>query len=592
MKIQHVFSTLSILVLFSASFCSANESPLLSQQAVEPYGLTRAWFNQVEIDPVRSKVLHAIVEGGTMFVVSDDAKIHAIDAENGKSLWVRSMGSREMLYQEPAANSRMVSVVNGLDLFVFDRRNGKLLLKTSLPGAASTSCEMSENYVYIPMIGARVVAYPLEDNATRMESENAPESAVVQDAREEDTTESSETPGNVDPVLANIVKEFAVAKDSVMAEPPPVPEEERVVLRGAIGIPMVCQSFGNLLVKPRLSSQILVYTPRNHVRMHRETVTWVTDRGYLFAAGVNSLSQEHFELRYMVDSSAQKYYLSSDRIAQREWTKNKEIVVRPTPNQCLPYVYESDKPNGSEIPSLVVTGSRGAYVFAVRDRTGEVEWQFAASGPIVEQIGVIGTDVYCPTENTGMYALSLIDGTEKWFAPDIRRFVAASKKRLYTVDKRERLVILDRETGNTLGAFDVRKYDQLLFNIETDRIYLVNESGLIQCLMERQTQTEEDLLANKPIPEIRHRLSCMQYADAMRGKKIPSLYWMESGEDEEVDDSTPESDVDDDDPFGAVRPARPSGDNENLDGEDMDTEEDDEEDSEMDDEDDDIDPFG
>lgn len=592
MKISRIFPTLSILVLFSASFCPAKESPLLSQQAVEPYGLTRAWFNQVGIDPIRSKVLHAIVEGGTMFVVSDDAKIHAIDAESGKSLWVRSMGNREMLYQEPAANSRMVSVINGLELFVFDRRNGKLLLQTPLPGAASTACEMSENYVYIPMLGARIVAFPLEDNTTRMESENVPENAAVQDAREEENAmaDGSSDQSNEDPVLANIVKEFTVAKNSVMAEPPSTPEEERIVLRSAIGIPMVCQSFGNLLVKPRLSSQILVYTPRKHVRMHRETIVWVTDRGYLFAAGINSLSQEHFDLRYMVDSSSQKYYLGSDRIAQREWTKDKEIVSRPTSNQCVPYVYTSDKPGASEIPSLVVTGSRGAYVFAVRDRTGEVEWQFAATGPIVEQIGVIGKDVYCPTEDTGMHALNLIDGTEKWFAPDIRRFISASKKRVYTVDKRERLVILDRETGNSLGAFDVRKYDQILFNVETDRIYLMMESGLIQCLMERQTQSTDDLLANKSIPEIRHRLSCKQYADALWGKKIAPLYWMESNDEDGEDDSASEVDKANDDPFGSVRPVRPSGDDESLDGEETDPEEDEKGDDPWTDDDDD-DPF-
>ncbi|MDR1964055.1 MAG: PQQ-like beta-propeller repeat protein, partial [Planctomycetaceae bacterium] len=167
MKKQHFFSVFFIIpavFMLFVSFLAAKETPpLLSPHLLEPYGLTRAWFNQVGINPNRNKILYAMVEGGTMFVISDDAKLHVIDAETGKSLWMRTLGNREMIFQEPAVNSRMVTVLNGLELFVFDRRNGKLLLQTPLPGAASAASEMSENYVYVPMMGGRIVVFPLED---------------------------------------------------------------------------------------------------------------------------------------------------------------------------------------------------------------------------------------------------------------------------------------------------------------------------------------------------------------------------------------------------------------------------------------------
>jgi hypothetical protein len=470
-----------------------------------------------------------------MFVMSDDAKLHVINAETGQSLWGRTLGNREMIFQEPAVNSRMVAVVNGLELFVFDRRNGKLLLQTPLPGASSAAPEMSENYVYIPMMGSRIIVFPLEDvSGPKMEDEGGPgsttpigETEMAPEPKESDETNSNKT-GNEDPVLENIVKRFAEVKRSILAEPEPPGKEPEIFLRKAIGIPMQNLSFGNVLVKPLLSTQIILYNQRHRVTAHRESITWITDRGFLFTAGINNFSQELFELQYMVDSSSQTYYLDFDRIARREWKQNKELVSRPTVNQCIPPLYTDNKPQGSQIPSLVVTGNKNGYVFAVKDRTGEVVWQFAANGAITERIAVIGADVYCPTATGGMHALDLMTGKEKWFTSGIRQFISASQKRLYSIDSRSRLVILDRLTGTPIDTFNVQKFDRFLFNIETDRIYVVNDTGLIQCLHERQPQTLENILDNKPLPPIRHRLSCKQYINVLNGQPAPNFYWLDS----------------------------------------------------------------
>jgi outer membrane protein assembly factor BamB len=539
-----ILFVLATIVLSDVSFSEAKETVLFSQQTLESYGLTRAWFNQIGIDSNRYNVLSASVEDETMFVISDDAKLHVINAETGQLLWMRTLGNREMIFQEPAVNSRMVAVVNGLELFVFDRRNGKLLLQTSLPGVSSTAPEMSENYVYIPMMGGRIIVFPLEDvSGPKMEDEGVPgsttpigEAATALDPNESDETDSNKA-GTEDPVFENIVKRFAEVKQSILAKPESPEKEPEIFLRKAIGIPMQNLSFGNVLVKPLLSTQIILYNQRQRVTSHRELITWITDRGFLFTAGINDFSQEIFELQYMVDSSSQTYYLGAERIARRDWKKNKELVTRPTPNQCIPPLYTNNTPNtpqGSKIPSLVVTGNKNGYVFAVKDRTGEVVWQFAANGAITERIAVIGTDVYCPTATGGMHALDLITREEKWFASGIHQFIAASQKRIYTIDNRSRLVILDRLTGTPIEAFDVQKFDRFLFNIETDRIYVVNNTGLIQCLHERQPQTLENILDNKSLPPIRHRLSCKQYVNILNGHPAPSLYWSDNENDSDV----------------------------------------------------------
>lgn len=547
------FGTLSISSLF------AQNVPLLSQQMVEPYGLTRAWFNQVEIDPTRSKVLYTIVEGGTMFVISSDAKLHAIDAETGQSLWIRTLGNRQLIFQEPSVNSRIVAVLSGMELLLINRKNGKLLQRIALPGAAATGCDISENYVYIPMMDNRIIAYPIVDiTGPKMEEEGGVGSETEAPTG---TLEENEGPAasggsteHEDAVLANVVKEFAKARDSIMAEAAPPDKEKEIVLRPALGIPMTTISFGNTMVKPVVSSQIVTFNQRRRIHAHRETVVWVSQRGFLLAAAINSLSQEEFDLQYMIDSSSQTFYLGPERIARREWESDKELDVRPTVNQSVPAFYSENKPEASEIPSMVICGGKAAYVFAVKDRLGEVVWQFAASGPIKEQIAVIGKDVYCCTTSGGMHALDIMDGKEQWYSPGIRQFVAASKKRLYTLDRRNRMVILDRRTGAQLNSFDVKRFDRFLFNIQTDRIYIINDSGLIQCLHERQPK------ATQKSQPLYHRLTVAEYADVMFGKQAPILYWMDGG------DTGDAVDADE----AAPTSRRPSGEDGSLDGNDMD----------------------
>lgn len=578
-----VFSAIFVSVFLVSQPIEAKESParqttLIGPMQLEQHGLTRTWFNQATLDPKRSKVSQAILEGNTLFIVSADGFLSAFDAVNGKTLWVRNLGNANSNYQEPAANSRMVAVLNAAELFVFDRRNGKMVLLTDFSSAASTACEISENYVYVPMVNGRIMAYPLIDRDTMMEDEALEKfgkNRLAQKANGSQPEVSSAASQYADdPVLADIVKRFEKAKNKIYYEAPLAPPEEQIKLRPAQSIPMVVQSFGNLFVKPLVSSQVIVFTENKHVRNHSETLTWVTDKGYLLAANISNLSDQYIHLQYKVDSSSQTFFLDDNEIVRQDWTSNKSIIVRPTSNQCVPYQYTSNKLGAAEIPSMVVVGTKGSYVFAVKDRTGEVAWGFSTKGAVIERIAVVGTDVYCPTEGGGMHAIDLPTGEEKWFSPDIQRFISASKERIYTIDRRNYLTILDRETGNILSSFDARKFGKILFNIETDRLYLISDSGLVQCLAERKPQTLSDLAAAKPIPIVRHRLSSEQNMEVRHGARGPKLYWVKSvdGEaDDESDEDVDEmEDEDSDNPFGPSPSKKRSGEDGSLDGDEID----------------------
>ena len=75
------------------------------------------------------------------------------------------------------------------------------------------------------------------------------------------------------------------------------------------------------------------------------------------------------------------------------------------------------------------------------------------------------------------------------------RFVAASKTRVYATDDTGRLLVLNAASGARLDAMPIEGISTVLANSDTDRIYLVSEGGLIQCL--REAEQTEPLMHNK-----------------------------------------------------------------------------------------------
>ena len=64
------------------------------------------------------------------------------------------------------------------------------------------------------------------------------------------------------------------------------------------------------------------------------------------------------------------------------------------------------------------------------------------------------------------------------------QFVAAGKTRVYATDRIGRLQVLSAANGALLDAIPTENVWTKLINADTDRVYLVSETGLIQCLRE------------------------------------------------------------------------------------------------------------
>ncbi|MDR1479108.1 MAG: PQQ-binding-like beta-propeller repeat protein [Planctomycetaceae bacterium] len=550
---------------------------LLSSRQMERFGLVHVWHNQLPIDGRNAKFEQVVIEGDTLFVVSTDARVHAIDVLTGKTMWSQVMGKRGLQYRIPAANSHVVAVVSNIELFVFDRGNGKLLMYIPLPNTVSvTACVVSENYVYIPMLGGRIIVYPLEAGVAerKFNIETGKFDEVVSEVQKKSTNnneggaeddqfplsdapphtlEKAENKNNTekinkktqdktlsmkvtmsgdlderDDVVAEVLESFARAKYSILGKDDVLPPKPQFVLRQPIDFPMSTISFGDLDIIPNLATQIVKGNPETITAgYHWEILTWINKEGDFHAASIKDFSHENILQMYKVTTPSKLIRPDDDNIAERAWVLGKGIVSRPALNQSVPYFYTETNLGGQNIQDLSIIGSKSGYVFAVQNRNGEILWHFAASGAVVERIAVIGADVFVPTAN-GLYNLDVRTGKEKWFLSGIRRFVCASRTRVYVQDKHNYLVVLDKRNGGKLFTLDLRGFKELLFNIETDRLYVIDEAGLIQCFAERQADTADERMRSgvRFVPETRHRLSAAQYVEVMSGKELPDLYWV------------------------------------------------------------------
>jgi hypothetical protein len=405
------------------------------------------------------------------------------------------------------------------------------------------------------MLGGRIIVYPLEEgvaektfNVKTGEYEDTIPTVIKPPTsnNQNNQTAPDKTKDKVlsmravvdgdldkrDEVVAGIVESFAITKHSILAKPEVPPKEPQLVLRPPLNIPMSTISFGDLTIQPKLSSQILKADPANpnndKAVLHWEILTWINKDGDFHASVIRDLSKTKIEQLYKISSPTKAFRPEGNQIAERDWNIGKQVVVRPATNQTVPYFYSATNVDDQFIQDLSVVGTKSGYVYAIKNRNGEVLWHFVANGSVMEQMAVIGVDVFVPTLN-GMHNIDVRRGKEKWFVPNMVKFICASRSRVYVQDKNGFLVILDRKSGGRIATLDLRKFRELLFNVETDRLFIIDDAGLIQCFAERQADTPSNnlRLGTRSVPETRHRLSAAQYVEVMRGGEVPDLYWVE-----------------------------------------------------------------
>ncbi len=217
--------------------------------------------------------------------------------------------------------------------------------------------------------------------------------------------------------------------------------------------PLFCRSYGRAMVQPLVTRD----------NIGGEYTIWPTDRGYVNLARID---REAENAALML-----KYRLNTEL----------KIVARAS------YLPPDPKVIGDS--GVVFVATRDGLVYAIVEEDGSTLWRFTAGEPIVKAPAVIDDRVYVPTELGGMYCLDSKTGKRLWWTPEVEQFVAAGKDRVYAIDRLGRLLVVNAANGAPLDAIAAEGVTTKMANTDTDRIYLVNEGGLIQCLREAEQTT-------------------------------------------------------------------------------------------------------
>ncbi len=194
------------------------------------------------------------------------------------------------------------------------------------------------------------------------------------------------------------------------------------------GSPWIYKSSGSVSTPPMATPQ---------------SVSWTTERGYFYVANP-----------------------AAEGIRYRLETNN---AIHGRPGYWTPNLY---------------AGSTDGSVYGVDEASGQLRWKYAVGDAIFEPPVAVESKLFAVAQFRGMICLDTNGPTELWVAPGIAQFVSASPTRVYTRDKVERLVVLDIETGARLASMPLVDVAHLLTNPHSDRIYLVGETGAVQCLHE------------------------------------------------------------------------------------------------------------
>ncbi|MCL2304878.1 MAG: PQQ-like beta-propeller repeat protein [Planctomycetaceae bacterium] len=297
------------------SAVQTRNTPLFVELEVQRFGLTRSWFNQIALDQKRYSIKHILLQDGTLFVVSSDAQLHAIDAETGASLWTVELGEQGTICNAPAANSRMVAVLGGTNLQIFDRKTGRKVWENEVSGVPGAGCALSERHVYLPLISGRILAWPLEEEEVKKTL--PPE---LEDAQNEVSQDKH------DLVLAELSAALDEIRASLREKVPPVPEEP-FRLKPPKFIPLECQSFGQTLIQPITAKETEA----------DEYLVWPTTRGDVYLSCIGSSVKDIFTLLYRIRIAPQAFSYTPMSGISFDWGAPRTVFAQLTysPQQVL-----------------------------------------------------------------------------------------------------------------------------------------------------------------------------------------------------------------------------------------------------------------
>ena len=350
---------------------------LVPEPVAQQHGLTRAWSAQVEVDPSRGYVSDVVLDDGVLFVQTNRAVLHAIDAATGQTLWAQQIGAADYPSLTPGANATMVSVINGSTLYVLNRFTGKVLWKVSLESAAGSGPALSQQRVYVPLLKGLIASYRLKMAGDPMKELGK---AKRKEARKEEISPGDLKPAKKDDSSPDDAK--AVKKDQKKSAPLLAADlaarGDTLQLEKNTSPPVTCHSLGRTMVQPLITRQ----------NNNEEYVVWTSEQGILFVASVDRAREADFKVRYRLTTGA-------------------PIVARPS--------YMPPDPTVTGDAGIIFATSQDGFVHALCPKDGNELWRFSTGEPISESAAIVEQAVCVTNPLGGMYCLNAKTGAQAWW---------------------------------------------------------------------------------------------------------------------------------------------------------------------------------
>lgn len=242
-----------------------------------------------------------------------------------------------------------------------------------------------------------------------------------------------------------------------------------------------------------------------------------------------------------------------------------KVVSWPTDSGML-YVGEAESPRllfrvetndeivappAEQDPYLFV-GSLDGYLYCFHELTGSEAWRYATGFAITVKPAVVGNKAFVASDGPSLHAVEALTGQPLWQLEGASQFVALGNQHTYAMDRFGTLIVVDNESGGIAGRLATGVGNSALVNDQSDRIFVVNDRGLVQCLHEigatqptwhRQLPQDDELASETETDETEDASD----EDALgSGTKQPEP----QGEIEDSDENPFESDgADDPNPF-------------------------------------------
>ena len=214
---------------------------------------------------------------------------------------------------------------------------------------------------------------------------------------------------------------------------------------------------------------------------------------YAFVALVTG----RIEAYNLLDPVTQPWYYQSNGRTFLRPTVTGRVVSWPTSNGTL-YVGRANEPgilfrletnddivtSPAQLDPYLFIASLDGYLYCVHELTGVEKWRYSTGYSITSSPAVVGKRAFVASFEPSLHSVNAESGAGEWVANGVSHFAALGKERVYASDERGHLLILESASGRPVGRLKVAEGTTTLVNDQTDRIFLVSDRGLVQCLRE------------------------------------------------------------------------------------------------------------